>query len=96
MGDDKMTTCAVHGSQEETFVCSHIASGLRTGERVGFHSAQDDLDIQRPDSWCDDCERRFQAAGGEWSTEVEAQAKITILCGACYDRAKLLHLGGVA
>ena len=38
-GDGHVTDkvqCNKHGEQQETFVCQHIAEGLRTKQRVGF------------------------------------------------------------
>jgi len=66
--------------------------GFQTGVRVGFHCAEYTPDNPRPDAWCDACESRFQAAGGNWEGEPEEKADIKILCGSCYDEAKRFHL----
>ena len=95
MADGETTICNVHGPQQTTFVCTHILDGLREGKRVGFHTAVEP-DNHRPDAWCDECERRFQEADGEWEGEPEAKAQIKIFCGLCYGRAKTLHLSEVS
>lgn len=81
--------CGEHGTQSATFVCCHIVEGLITGTRPGFFQAFD-LGNPRPDAWCAKCESRVQAAGGDWTDEAEAFADVTLLCAACYDRAKAL------
>lgn len=51
--------CQVHGDQQATFVCRHLASALRTNENVGFFYA----DGPRGDAWCAACENaRFAKA----------------------------------
>jgi hypothetical protein len=32
-----------------------------------------------------------QATGGEWNDESEGFAKVSLMCGACYDRAKAMN-----
>jgi hypothetical protein len=86
--------CAVHGDQQETFVCQHVIAGLMNKKRVGFFWTQDDPDNARPDAWCTDCEQRVKATHGEWVGEAEVHLKPKILCGACYDVAKCFHTGG--
>jgi hypothetical protein len=86
--------CAVHGPQQETFVCQHVAKGLETRVRVGFWWAQEDPDNARPDAWCTECENRVRATHGEWVGEAEKHLSVKILCGACYDLAKSFHMGG--
>ncbi len=81
--------CREHGTQPVTFVCQHIVESLRTNRAVGFFWAQDP-DNPRPDAWCEACEAKVHAAGGEWTDESEAFAGVTLLCGACYDRAEAL------
>ena len=79
--------CAQHGKQQATYVCRHLVESLRTGARVGYCCA-DDPGNPRPDAWCSACEERIQATGGEWTDESEPFAGVTLLCGACYDKAK--------
>ena len=82
--------CDEHGPQEETFVCQHLAQSLRTLEPVGFFFARE----PRGDAWCSACEEvRIREGGetGDWNERSEAFAKITLLCGSCYDKVKRLH-----
>ena len=85
--------CAEHGPQQATFVCQHIVQSLRDGRSVGFFWAED-ADAPRPDAWCAACEDEVQSTGGEWIDESEAFAGVTLLCGACYDRAKAIWQAG--
>lgn len=79
--------CPVHGEQPMTFVCSHLAASLETGEEVGFFWHVDP-ESPRGDAWCQACEDYAAANGGEWTEKTEAFAGVTALCGACYDRLK--------
>ena len=86
---DGIVECAQHGTQQATFVCRHIVEGLRTNQPVGFFWATDPAN-PRPDAWCEACEAKVQSTNREWTDESEAFARVTLLCGACYDRAKAL------
>ena len=86
--------CEVHGTQQETFVCQHVVHGLLRKERVGFFWTQDDPENARPDAWCADCEKRVQLNDGEWIGTAGDHLQPKILCGACYDLAKVFHMGG--
>lgn len=92
--DIGIVKCDTHGAQQETFVCQHIAKGLQEKKRVGFFWAADDPENPRPDAWCAECEMRVSATGGEWVGEAGAQLGVKILCGECYDLAKIFHTGG--
>ncbi len=83
----RTVTCPEHGEQQMTFVCSHLADSLQSGESVGFfwHA---DPENPRGDAWCQACEDYAAANGGEWNEKTEIFAKVTVLCGACYDRVK--------
>ena len=93
MSDSQKIDCHVHGWQEQTFVCQHIANSLRTGIRVGFHWSAEQRDA-RPDAWCSGCEDARLEAGGDWTPEVSAKLKVKLLCAACYDYAKSIWLNG--
>jgi hypothetical protein len=92
--DINTVQCDTHGSQQETFVCQHIVRGLQSKERVGFFWTAEDPENPRPDAWCSECEARVSAAGGDWVGEAGEQLGAKILCGACYDLAKIFHTGG--
>ena len=95
MSEDINTVeCDTHGSQQETFVCQHTVRGLQSKERVGFFWTADDPENPRPDAWCSECEARVSAAGGDWVCEAGKQLGAKILCGACYDLAKIFHTAG--
>ena len=87
MGEPNKIKCNVHGWQEEAFVCQHIVESLHTSIPVGFHWPAEATEAH-PDAWCSACEEARASAGGEWTAEVEAQLKVKILCGACYQHAK--------
>jgi hypothetical protein len=94
MSDSQKINCDVHGWQEQTFVCQHIAHSLRTGIPVGFHWPAKQSSA-RPDAWCSDCEEaRVEAGGDDWTPEVNEKLNIKLLCGACYDHAKSIWLNG--
>jgi hypothetical protein len=85
--------CGVHGWQEQTFVCRHIAQSLHTGVPVGFYWTRDQA-VPRPDAWCSACEKARLDAGGDWTPEVEKLLGVKLLCGACYDDAKSIWSKG--
>jgi hypothetical protein len=85
--------CSVHGTQDKTYVCQHIADGLIARKRVGFFWANDQPGNPRPDASCIDCNSRAAANGGDWVGEALEHLKPKVLCGACYDLAKQFHMG---
>jgi len=87
----KTVECNIHGSQPETFVCQHIVQGLVEGVPYGFWWGANSEDA-RPDAWCTLCNELLAAAGGEWTDEILAVAQVTLLCGACYDKAKTMNI----
>jgi len=86
--------CETHGDQQRTLVCQHIIQGLVTKERVGFFWTTYDPENPRPDAWCTECEKRVRVTGGDWVGEAEVHLEPKVLCGACYDQAKIFHMGG--
>lgn len=93
MSDSQKIQCDVHGWQEQTFVCQHIAESLHTGIPVGFHWSAEQTEA-RPDAWCSACEQVRVEAGGDWTPEVEQKLSVKLLCGACYDYAKSIWSKG--
>ena len=65
------------------------------GKPRGFWSAESEPGVLYPDSWCSACEDRVNAAG-EWNDENEKEAGITLICSACYERAKAISNGDAA
>ena len=94
MNESNRIKCSVHGEQDETFVCQHIVETLHTGRSAGFHWPRASEGDPRPDAWCTQCEQERVAAGGEWTEQVMEFVQMSVLCGACYDRAKKLWLEG--
>lgn len=90
--DDKVVHCHEHGEQQTTYVCQHIIQTLRDKKPRGFWTS-DNQDNPRPDAWCTECEKKLQEVGGEWNDESEAFAGVSLLCGACYDRAIAINKG---
>lgn len=90
----KTIECGVHGLQQETFVCQHIVQGLQERRRMGFFWTTFYSENLRPDAWCSECEERVRLTGGEWVGVAAEHLKAKILCGACYDMAKIFHMGG--
>ena len=86
--------CDTHGPAPKTFVCQHIADGLLRHEPVGFFWTIVDPDDPYPDAWCSECEERVKRTGGEWEGEALELLKPKILCGRCYEIAKVFHMGG--
>jgi hypothetical protein len=89
--DQQYVECCNHGKQQAAYVCQHIIQSLRDNEPRGFWSAEPELNDQRPDSWCNACEEMVNKTDGEWNDESEEFAGVTLLCGACYDRAKEMN-----
>ena len=85
--------CTIHGLQQRTFVCQHIAQGLVDRKRVGFFWTSDDPENPRPDACCSACQCRVEAPDGEWVDAAQKHLEPKILCGACYDFAKAFHMG---
>lgn len=74
----------------ETFVCQHIVQTLHDGVARGFFWARD-ADTDRPDAWCLVCNARVAGCAGEWTDDALELAKVSLLCGRCYDRAKSIN-----
>jgi hypothetical protein len=91
---DEVVECGRHGSQPKTFVCQHVVQSLRDGVARGFWWAEDPGN-PRPHAWCTGCNQRLARAGGEWTGWAEELAGVTLICGACYDRARVMCLGRV-
>ena len=88
--DELYVECGDHGQQQATYVCRHIAQSLIDHKPTGFLAAEQSADNLRPDAWCSACEEMVNRTG-EWDEESEAFAGVKLLCGACYDDAKLMN-----
>jgi len=78
----QLVECRIHGTSHATYVCQHLVKG----QGVGFFT-NDDPDDPQPDAWCGDCEKMLTKEG-EWNDASESFAKVTLLCGGCYEVAK--------
>ena len=86
--------CDVHGLQQHTLVCQHVAEGLSRHQRVGFFCSASRPDNLRPDAWCSACEERVKVTAYEWVGLALEHLQPKVLCGACYDVAKRFYTGG--
>ena len=91
--EHKNIECRVHGLQQTTYVCQHIIEALKDGEPRGFFWSIEDPENPRPDAWCFECNEKVKETDGEWADEILDFVKVSVLCGACYDRAKEINLG---
>jgi len=83
-----LVNCTKHGIQEETFVCQHIVKGLEENQPYGFHYPEES-DEKRPNAWCSSCNDFLKKENWEWTDRVLEVAQVKLLCGVCYDVAKL-------
>jgi hypothetical protein len=87
--------CEKHGATApRAYVCQHVAEGLLKRQRVGFFWTVEDPDNPYPDAWCAECENRVRETGGEWIGEALEHLKPEVMCGHCYEVAKVYHMGG--
>jgi hypothetical protein len=91
--DEHEIDCSVPGKQDPTFACRHILEGLTDRRACGFWFDATEED-RRPDAWCDECNAHLVAFGGKRTDEAQAACQIALLCGKCYDDAKMLNGNG--
>jgi hypothetical protein len=77
--------CEIHGKGQETFVCAHL---LGDSASLGFNRDEPSVENPFPDAWCDDCEL-IRAAHDGWNEKTEQLVRISLLCSACYHRARI-------
>lgn len=77
--------CDTHGEQSQTLVCSHLAAH---SSGLGFNRDDPTSDNPFPDAWCDDCEL-IRASHCEWNDQAQELTKISLLCSACYEKARI-------
>jgi hypothetical protein len=88
--DVELIDCDIHGKQQQTFVCCHTVDSLKDNQPRGFWWSVEQPENPRPDAWCSECENLVNKHG-EWEGEAEDFADIRIICGSCYDNAKVLN-----
>lgn len=74
--------CKTHGTNNATFLCSHLIEGKNLGFNLGYDP--ENPDELWPDAWCDECEKVFEAEG-EWNDRSEKIADIKLVCADCYE-----------
>lgn len=91
--DEPTVDCELHGEGRRiSFVCTHIAHGLRDGTSPGFVVVPD-VGESLPLAWCDSCETYVTTQGdGTWSEELRGEAGFRLLCEDCYGEAKGLAI----
>lgn len=81
--------CAKHGEQDRCFVCQHLVTSLDDLQVRGINWLRDpEGDVN---AWCDACEERIVAEGGEWTETTNEFAQIKLICGGCYDVLTLFN-----
>jgi hypothetical protein len=83
-------SCAKHGEQLETVVCSHLAKSLEDGVAVGFYWARHPNDFYG-EAWCSACNERLRAEGGEWTPQLAASLAPHAVCERCYDELRAMN-----
>lgn len=90
--ETKNITCSLHGTQEMSLICTHLAHSLLDKTKVGFHE-YDTGDMGRPDACCDACDERLDLAlTHEEQQQWFLNCDYKILCAGCWDEAKDLNL----
>jgi hypothetical protein len=75
-----MIDCEDHGKQKAAEVCQHIVASRDDGQVRGFVADRDGGQLV---AYCDACDAAIEKAGGEWTTAVEAQADMQLMCETC-------------
>ena len=87
-----MVECGEHGTVRPAFVCGHLVETLRDGMARGLLWSRDD--DGNVNAYCDACDGLLDRAGGEWTEEIEAKAKVTMICEACFRTIERVNGGG--
>lgn len=80
----KTVECDKHGKGAATFICRHLAFGVR----CGYHCSTDDPDDPWPDAWCSGCDEVLEREGGAWNDASEEFAGVSLACSGCYEDHK--------
>jgi hypothetical protein len=79
----RMIECSTHGESRPAFVCQHLLSTLRDSVPRGVLWSRDEDGCIN--AYCWDCDKQFEAAGGEWTSEVE------VICEGCFRRIAMIN-----
>jgi len=77
-----MVECRTHGKTRPAFVCRHLVETLQDGVARGLLWSRDE--DGNVNAYCDQCDRLLEQAGGDWTDEIEAVAKVTLICETCF------------
>jgi hypothetical protein len=92
LGGDQPTNRTVqcsHGEERAALICQHLLGTLYDEIPRGVLWSRDEDGCIN--AYCSDCDKRLQAAGGEWTEEVEAQLKVKIICEGCFRRIAVIN-----
>lgn len=79
-----MIECREHGQSRRAYVCAHVSHTLSDGIPRGVIWSRDEDGCVN--AYCDACDARLEAAGGEWIDEVVTAADIKLICEPCFRR----------
>lgn len=80
--------CHEHGECEMGYLCKHLS---KQTAGLGFNRAEPTEEEPFPDAWCDDCNLIYEAHDG-WTDEAQKLCEISLVCAACYERARIRNL----
>ena len=74
--------CGEHGTVRPAFVCCHLVETLHDRVPRGLLWSRDE--DGNVNAYCDLCDLLLDAAGGDWTEEVEQQANVKMVCEMCF------------
>ncbi len=80
----KTVQCDKHGKGAATFICRHLAFGVK----CGYHCSTDDPDDPWPDASCSGCDEVLEREGGARNDASEEFAGVTLACSGSYEDDK--------
>ena len=84
--------CGKHGTVRPAFVCRHLVETLHDGVARGLLWSRDE--DGNVNAYCDRCDGLLERAGGEWTAEIEAEARIQLICEMCFRTIERVNGGG--
>ncbi len=78
-----MVECRTHGkTRAAAFVCCHLVETLRDRVARGLLWSRDE--DGNVNAYCDACDQMLEQAGGDWTEELGARAKVQLICEDCF------------
>jgi hypothetical protein len=75
--------CETHGkTRPAAFVCCHLVETLRDRAARGLLWSRDENG--NVNAYCDACDQMLEQAGGDWTEELGARAKVQLICEDCF------------